>query len=88
VSNKAKRGGGAPFDASSTSDHDSPLGQESEPGWSPKPLHDISAIARRLRLSEKTVRRLIASKKLRAYRIGRQFRISEEDYIRFLDARR
>jgi len=52
------------------------------------PLHDVPAIARRLNVSEKTVRRLIDRNELRAYRIGRQLRISEEELIRFLDTRR
>ena len=54
----------------------------------PMPLHDVPAIARRLNVSEKTVRRLIDRNELRAYRIGRQLRISEEELIRFLDTRR
>jgi excisionase family DNA binding protein len=52
------------------------------------PLHDVPAIARRLNVSEKTVRRLIDRNELRAYRIGRQLRISEEELIRFLDTQR
>lgn len=48
------------------------------------PLHDIPTIARRLRISEKTVRRLIARHELRAYRVGRQLRISEDQLQRFL----
>jgi len=54
----------------------------------PMPLHDVPAIARRLNVSEKTVRRLIDRNELRAYRIGRQLRISEEELIRFLHTRR
>jgi excisionase family DNA binding protein len=53
-----------------------------------KPLHDVPAIARRLGVCEKTVRRFIARDELRAYRIGRQLRVSEEEYLRFLDVRR
>jgi excisionase family DNA binding protein len=52
------------------------------------PLHDVRAVARRLNVSDKTVRRLITSNELWAYRIGRQLRISEEELIRFLDSRR
>jgi excisionase family DNA binding protein len=59
---------------------------ETEPNQ--KPLHDVPAIARRLGVCEKTVRRFIARHELRAYRIGRQLRVSEEEYLRFLDARR
>jgi len=52
------------------------------------PLLDIAAVARRLGVCEKTVRRFIARRELRAHRIGRQFRISEEEYLRFLEAKR
>jgi excisionase family DNA binding protein len=52
------------------------------------PLLDIPAVARRLDVCEKTVRRFIARGELRAHRIGRQIRVSEEDFLRFLDARR
>ena len=51
------------------------------------PLHDVSAIARRLGVSTKTVRRLISAHELRAYRVGRQLRISDEEYMRFLGGR-
>jgi len=52
---------------------------------SPK-MRDIPAIARRLDVSEKTVRRLIRRGELRAYRIGRQFRVSEQDLRNFLES--
>jgi excisionase family DNA binding protein len=52
------------------------------------PLLDIPAVARRLDVCEKTVRRFIARGELRAYRIGRQLRVSEEEYLRFLAAKR
>jgi excisionase family DNA binding protein len=52
------------------------------------PLLDIPAVARRLGISVKTVRRFIARGELRAHRIGRQLRISEEELLRFLDASR
>ena len=48
------------------------------------PMRDIRAIAHRLDVSEKTVRRLIARGELHAYRIGRQLRISEKDFLHFL----
>jgi excisionase family DNA binding protein len=50
----------------------------------PIPLHDVPAIARRLNVSEKTVRRLIDRHELRAYRVGRLLRISEEELVRFI----
>ena len=52
------------------------------------PLLDIPAVARRLDVCEKTVRRFIARGELRAYRVGRQLRVSEEEYLRFLAAKR
>ena len=51
-------------------------------------LLDVPAVARRLNVSEKTVRRLIARGELRAHRIGRLLRISEEELRRFLDSSR
>lgn len=50
-------------------------------------LLDIPAVAHRLDVCDKTVRRLIACGDLSAHRIGRQLRISEKDFKRFLDAR-
>ena len=52
------------------------------------PLLDIPAVARRLDVCVKTVRRFIARGELRAHRIGRQLRICEEELLRFLDASR
>jgi excisionase family DNA binding protein len=51
------------------------------------PLMDIPAVARRLDISDKTVRRFIDRGELHAFRIGRLLRISEEEYLRFLAAR-
>jgi excisionase family DNA binding protein len=48
-------------------------------------LHDVRTVARRLNVSEKTVRRLITRNDLWAYRVGRQLRVSEEELIRYLD---
>lgn len=47
-------------------------------------LHDIAAIAVQLAVSERTVRRLIASGVLPAHRIGRSIRVSTADRDRFL----
>jgi excisionase family DNA binding protein len=44
-----------------------------------QPLHCISTIAKRLNVSEKSVRRYIARGQLPAYKIGGQIRISDED---------
>ena len=51
-------------------------------------LLDVPAVAHRLDVSEKTVRRLIARGELRAYRVGRLLRVSEEELGRFLAASR
>ncbi len=51
------------------------------------PLLDVPAIARRLDVCEKTVRRFIARGDLHAYRIGRQLRVSEEEYLRFINTK-
>ena len=48
------------------------------------PLQSISTIAQRLDVSEKSVRRYIERGLLRAYKIGGQIRISEEDLLAFL----
>ncbi len=55
----------------------------------PKPaplaqLLSIVEVARRLGVSEKTIRRQIADGELSAYRVGRQLRISEEDLMAYL----
>jgi excisionase family DNA binding protein len=48
-------------------------------------LRDIRTIARRLGVCDKTVRRLIARGELHAYRVGRQIRISDQDYDSYLE---
>jgi excisionase family DNA binding protein len=61
---------------------------------SPHPQHNhsqllnVPAVARRLDVSQKTIRRLVARGELRAHRIGRLLRISEEELDRFLESRR
>jgi len=47
-------------------------------------LHSIPAIAQRLDVSEKSVRRFIERGLLRAYKVGGQIRIAEEDLMAFL----
>jgi excisionase family DNA binding protein len=51
-------------------------------------LHKVATVARRLDCSERHVRRLIASGALPVHRIGRAVRVSEDDRLRFLAARR
>lgn len=52
------------------------------------PLLDVADVAARLRVCSRTVRRLIAAGALRAHRVGRLIRISEEDLQRYLADRR
>jgi len=54
------------------------------PGRDHGQLLAIPAVARRLNVCEKTVRRLIARGELRAYRVGRLLRVSEEELGCFL----
>ena len=58
---------------------------------SPTPLpklHTIKDVAAALRLSDKTVRRLIESGELIAHQLGRQWRITGTDFDAFLKLRR
>jgi excisionase family DNA binding protein len=62
----------------------------SRPNNGPRPavplptLHKISAIAAKLDVSTKTVRRWIESGTLPAHRLGRQIRVSDADLADFL----
>ena len=47
-------------------------------------LHTVEAVAERLGLSDKTIRRRITDGDLVAHRIGRRLRISEQDLQAFL----
>ena len=47
-------------------------------------LHTIEEVAKILRVSEATVRRLIKSGQLEAIQVGSQYRISQEELDRFL----
>ena len=51
------------------------------------PLLTIAEVADRLRVDQKTVRRWISTKTLGAFKLGRQWRISEQDLRRFLQMR-
>jgi excisionase family DNA binding protein len=51
-------------------------------------LHKVATVARRLACSVRQVRRLIASGALPVHRLGRAVRVSEDDLVRFLAARR
>ena len=59
----------------------------------PKPpplprLHAVDAIAARLNVSTKTVRRWITRNELPAHRLGRSVRVAEDDLLVFLDKHR
>jgi excisionase family DNA binding protein len=47
-------------------------------------LYDVAAVAGRLRVSVKTVRRLIGREVLPAHRIGKLLRVSESDLARYI----
>ena len=49
-------------------------------------LLDIAAVADRLDVCQRTVRRLISRGDLRAHRIGRLLRVSQDELDRFLDS--
>jgi excisionase family DNA binding protein len=51
------------------------------------PLFTIAEVADRLRVNEKTVRRWIDTQELPAFKLGRQWRISEQGLRRFLRMR-
>ncbi len=51
------------------------------------PLLTIAEVADRLRVNEKTVRRWIDTQELPAFKLGRQWRISEQGLRRFLRMR-
>ena len=53
-----------------------------------RPMLSIAAVAERIDQSTKTVRRRIESGELIAYKLGRQWRIAEEDLEQFLRQRR
>ncbi len=48
-------------------------------------VHDVADF---LRIDQKTVRRLVRSKRLAAYKVGRQWRVAENDLWAFLAERR
>ena len=45
-----------------------------------KTTYTVDELAALLKINRKTVIRLIASEKLGAFRVGREYRITEEDY--------
>ena len=59
-----------------------PLAQQQREDLLPT-LHSIPAVARRLGVSQKSIRRYIKRGLLRAYKIGGQIRIAEEDLMAY-----
>ena len=51
------------------------------------PLLTIAEVADRLRVNQKTIRRWIDAKELPAFKLGRQWRISEQNVRQFLQIR-
>jgi excisionase family DNA binding protein len=47
-------------------------------------LHTVAQAAKRLNVSERTVRRMIDSKEITAYKVRDQWRIPESDIQRYL----
>jgi excisionase family DNA binding protein len=47
----------------------------------------VERIARELGVSEETVLRWIRKRQLKAYKLGRDYRVKKEDYQEFLDQR-
>ena len=61
-----------------------PVPVPAEPG----PLHDVAAVAARLNISTKSVRRMIASGAIPHHRIGKLIRISAADLSEYLAKQR
>jgi excisionase family DNA binding protein len=51
-------------------------------------FYSVDDVAEQLRLSSKSIRRLIESGQLHAHRFGRQLRMSEDDLAVFISMRR
>jgi excisionase family DNA binding protein len=54
----------------------------------PPQLRDVAAVARRLGISTKSVRRAIAAGELTAHRLGRLLRVADADLEAYLAKRR
>ena len=60
----------------------------SGPRSEPNRLQSVAAVAERLGVSTKSVRRMIEQNVLRHHRIGRLIRFTEDDIATFINARR
>ena len=61
-----------------------PTGSNASSNTPPKRFHSVATVARQLEVSEKSVRRFIERGLLRAYKIGGQIRIAEDDLRSFI----
>jgi len=50
-----------------------------------KEFYLVEELAKKLRVSNMTIYRYIKAGKLKAYKIGKEFRINKEEFQRFLD---
>lgn len=48
-------------------------------------LYTVDEVAETLKLDAETIRRYINSKKIRAYKIGKEWRIKESDLLEFIE---
>lgn len=51
-----------------------------------KEFYLVEELAEQLRVSKMTIYRYLKDGKLRAYKIGKEYRIGKSDFIQFLDA--
>ena len=49
-------------------------------------MMSVAEIANKLNVTPKTVQRWITEKRLPAYQVGREYRIKEEDFNRFVES--
>ena len=51
----------------------------------PKEFYLVEELAKKLRVSNMTIYRYIKAEKLKAYKIGKEFRIDKEEFNKFLN---
>jgi excisionase family DNA binding protein len=74
-------------DASASQPSPPTNGRGTHPGCA-FPLLTLDELAAHLRLSQRTIRRLVAARRLPCVRIGRQLRFDPADVFRFVSARK
>lgn len=50
-----------------------------------KEFYLVEELAKKIRVSEMTIYRYIKAKKVKAYKIGKEFRIDKEEFNKFLN---